>query len=209
MTSDMDNLDPAVRPIPTHKLTASFHYKPAYDPPTIVPRAEASRPHGEAAGAKVAAGDAADVVAAPEPRAPMAASSKLLIRAGRIIEHADAAAPLQPQHRLQILMAVKSDILSMERAIEVSSKVAKAYISGSAADVDELMKLTRPAAGSKLERKVSVAALTPEDLRKLDDSQRLELLSNVASGKTTMDEALSSAQHEVNQKSGTDDRVAP
>ena len=83
-------------------------------------------------------------------------------------------------------------------------QVAKAYISGSAADVDELMLQTKLAEGSKgintLERKTSTA-MSPADLRMLDDSQRLELLSNVASGKSTMDEALSSAQQEVDQKS--------
>ena len=81
--------------------------------------------------------------------------------------------------------------------------MAKAYISGSAADVDELMLQTKLAEGSKgintLERKTSTA-MSPADLRMLDDSQRLELLSNVASGKSTMDEALSSAQQEVDQK---------
>ena len=88
-------------------------------------------------------------------------------------------------------------------------QVAKAYISGSTADVDELMAMTRATAGNKLGRKVSVAAMSPEDLRKLDDAQRLELLSNVASGKTTVDEALSSAQQEVDEKGGgADDGAA-
>ena len=78
----------------------------------MVPRVEVSDPDGQT-GAATGAEDTVDVVGAPTgadsiPRAPTAAaSSKLLIRAGRIIEHADAATPLQPQHRLQILMAVK------------------------------------------------------------------------------------------------------
>lgn len=97
------------RPIKTSKLAASFHCKPTYEPPSIVPRVEVSDPDGQT-GATTGAEDTVDVVGVPAsiPRAPMAAaSSKLLIRAGRIIEHADAATPLQPQHRLQILMAVK------------------------------------------------------------------------------------------------------
>lgn len=90
----------------------------------------------------------------------------------------------------------------MEQAIELSSNVAKAYISGSAAEVDELLKQTRPGAGTKdaKNRKPTAATpvISPEDFRLLDDSQRLELLEQVKSGKATMDEALSSIPSSAN-----------
>lgn len=99
------------RPIETNKLAASFHCKPAYDPPSVVTPVESLGSVGQDTAAAIEATAAALGAEEIIPRAPTAATSKLLIRAGRVIEHADSAAPLQPQHRLQILMAVKvSDI---------------------------------------------------------------------------------------------------
>lgn len=104
------------RPILTHKLAASFHCKPAYDPPSVVPivstAASGAAATQDGDGTTETSPPAALGGAGSIPRAPAAAaSSKLLIRSGRIIEQADAAAPLQPQHRLQILMAVKVSVM--------------------------------------------------------------------------------------------------
>ena len=81
-----------------HTLAIGFHSKPAYPPPPLTSFAD------EAAGD----GPIPPTVApASVPAALGKASSRLLIRGGRVVEHTDAAAPLQQKHRLQILMAVK------------------------------------------------------------------------------------------------------
>jgi hypothetical protein len=89
----------------------------------------------------------------------------------------------------------------MDEAIALSSQVAAAYDQHLPHLVEELMVQTESVGRKTKHLANSKAAggpiMSPADLRMLNDTQRLNLLSSVASGNRTMDEALTSAQQEV------------
>ena len=122
------------------------------------------------------------------------------------MEQANPLQELTNEQRLEILMAVKNNVLTMDEALDLGAKIVQANKEHNNARVQALIAEARrsPKKGPKITSKdIDITERTPEyleqrrleapdprDLHRLDDVQRLSILQAVAAGQLTQDEAM-------------------
>eukprot|EP00039_Didymoeca_costata_P030418 m.29441 g.29441 ORF g.29441 m.29441 type:complete len:225 (+) comp8102_c0_seq1:156-830(+) len=143
--------------------------------------------------------------------------SLLYISGGKIVESKNTYEI--PDHiRIRILTAVKEKIITPDEAVSLSVSVVNACASGNDAFVEMLMEATKPPDSNvssptpldKTQRRIvmrevaagtvpteqgktpkpGVVQLSPEDLSKLDDLTRIQIMEGVKKGDMSLDEAL-------------------
>lgn len=137
--------------------------------------------------------------------------TRVLIRQGKPVEQPNPLHELNNDQRLEILLAVRNAVLTMDEALNLGAQVVLASQENNPTKVAELLQQAKGSPKKKVtsfsSRDVDISVHSqeylaeqrhkgpdPRDLQRLDDVQRLSILQAVASGKLSQDEAISLVQ---------------